>query len=139
MSLSAYLFCGAVAFIGALLHFFLKMGEKQKTARLANVEFFYKQYFQDEMISIIVSGLTILLALMLAGEAFGYKPEVMNLKNGIFAFIGYFGDSIASKVFGLAGKRLDAAIDYKTTELDKANNTLGSPTPATLPTDKPKQ
>jgi hypothetical protein len=43
------------------------------------------------------------------------------------------GTDILLKLFGVVNKRLNAAIDVKTTQADEANGTTAAPTPATKP------
>jgi hypothetical protein len=46
------------------------------------------------------------------------------------------GTDVLLKLFGVVNKRLNTAIDYKTTEADKATGNLDNPTPAE-PVKKP--
>lgn len=46
------------------------------------------------------------------------------------ALLGYAGTDVAMRFFGSWTKRLNAAIDAKTTQADEANNTVNAPTPA---------
>lgn len=47
------------------------------------------------------------------------------------ATVGYSGGDLASKFFSFTQKRIDAAIDHKTTIADKATGNTDAPTPAT--------
>lgn len=132
-----YTVCLLVALIGAAIHFFVKMNNIMKGSKIANVEFFPKRFYNDEKISMIISLLTIFLALFLLGELLDAFPRSVGYKNLAFAFLGYGSDYLASYFFSFAQKRLDQAVDFKTTELDRANGTLDKPTPAVLSTDKP--
>lgn len=136
MSLQIILTCGWVALIGSALHFFIEANDVQKTSLKANVEFKLGRYFRDQKISIIVSLLTIVLAMFTAEEFLNWKAGIMGWKNSVFAFIGFSSDFLANLIFGVGRKRLVAAIDFKTTVADQVSGTLSVPTPSTLPSDK---
>ena len=51
-----------------------------------------------------------------------------NIKIG-FAFIGYTGSDVLNRVFSVANKKLNSAIDYKTNIADGATGNLEKPTP----------
>lgn len=47
----------------------------------------------------------------------------------LFSTLGYTGVDIALRLFSVTNKKINAAIDYKTTQADAANNTTDHPTP----------
>lgn len=133
-----YLSCFSIALIGMGLQTAMAMQSLQKKARLANVEFKAKHYLQEDYLTLVISFLTIVLAMLLINEVLNIKPEVKDYLKFGFAFIGYASNDIASRLFSAANSRVNAAIDYKTTIADKATGTTDTPTPAVKPTDQPK-
>lgn len=130
MTLSLYLNCFLIALLGLLLSMLMSMRALKIKAKLANVEFFPKKYFQDEWISILISLVVIGIFLMFLPWVFNWKPEVIKFSMPIFATVGYMGTDIILKIFSVVNDRINAAIDFKTTQADKANGTLDAPTPA---------
>ena len=128
-----YLSCFAIALIGMALQTAMAMQSLQNKARLANVEFRPKNYLKEDWLTIVISFLTIVLAMLLINEVLNIKPEVKDYLKFGFAFIGYFSNDIASRLFSAANKRVNAAIDYKTTIADKATGNADAPTPAAKP------
>lgn len=130
MTLGLYAKCFAVALIGCALQAVLKIKSIQDKARIANVEFRAATYFKEDWLSLLASLLTIILFLFFIGDILNWKPSVINYALIGFAFVGYTGSDIASRFFSVVNKRINAAIDYKTTEADRMAGTLDKPTPA---------
>jgi hypothetical protein len=134
MTLYVYLECFAVALVGMALHTALKMKSLQDKARLANVEFKLRNYFAQDWLSITASILTIILFLFFIDNILKWKPSVLDYLKILFGFIGYTGSDIASRLFSVVNKKINTAIDYKTTVADEQTGDLGNPTP--LPKNK---
>jgi len=134
MTFQLYLICFAVALVGMALHTALKMKGLQDKAHLANVEFKARSYFAKDWLSIVASVLTIILFLLFVDNILKWKPAIIDYIKIGFGFLGYSGSDIASRIFGVVNKRLNAAIDYKTTIADQTTGTENAPTP--LPTNK---
>jgi hypothetical protein len=126
-----YVVCFVIAFIGMALQTAMAMQNLQTKARLANIEFKPSNYFREDWLTIVISVLTIFMFMFLINDILTIKPEVKGYLKFAFAFIGYFSNDIASRLFSAANKRVNAAIDYKTTIADKATGTTDTPTPAT--------
>lgn len=135
MTFEMYATCFAVAVVGMALNMALKLKSLQDKARLANVEFNAKKYFRNDWLSITASVLTIIMFLLFVDNILVWKPIVQGYLKIGFGFIGYTGSDIASRLFGVVNKRINAAIDYKTTVADAAEGNIESPTP--LPDKKP--
>jgi hypothetical protein len=133
MTFKQYLICFLIAAIGQLLFNVLKIKGLQDKATLANLQFSVKEYFKKDWLSVLASFLTVLLVLACLDSVLKWKPEVVDYIRPIFAFVGYTGSDIASRIFGVMNKRLNDAIDYKTTQADTANGTLNAPTPTAPP------
>ncbi len=102
--------------LGIAIHTALELKGVQKKAKVANEPFVLKDYFKEDWLSIVVSLLTLSLAIFLLGDKGvdnleGWYKDWARL---IFSAIGYMGDSIASRVFGTISNRIDKAIDVKT-------------------------
>jgi hypothetical protein len=136
MNFKQYVICFLIAAIGQLLFNVLKIKSLQDKAALSNVQFKVADYFSKDWLSILASFLTVLLVLFCLDSVLKWKPEVVNYIRPIFAFVGYTGSDIASRIFGVMNKRLNAAIDYKTTIADTTTGTLDAPTPAMPPAPK---
>lgn len=123
-----YLSCFFIATIGSLLQAALYLKNVQAKAQLANVAFDASTYFKKDWLSIVVSMLTIMMFLMLIGEAIKIKPEIVNYIKFGFSFIGYFSQDIASRLFGAMNKKVNDVIDRKTTISDQTTGE-DKPTP----------
>lgn len=130
MELRDYFICFAVAFLGMTLQALLRVRALQDKARKANVEFKVGQYMKDDWVSHVTSIVTIFLFMFFIDEFANFNAKVLDYIKIGFAFIGYTGSDIASRLFSVVNRRINNAIDYKTTQADSANNTLDKPTPA---------
>lgn len=130
MTLSLYLQCFVVAVIGWALQTTLKMRSLQVKAKAANVQFKPTDYFKDDWLSITAAFLTIVLFLLFVSEILDWQAWVISYVKIGFAFVGYTGSDIASRLFSVVNTRINAAIDYKTTISDTQTGTLDKPTPA---------
>lgn len=118
MTLHLYLACFAIALIGMALNTALKMKSLQDKARAANVEFKPGKYFSDDWLSITASLLTIIMFLLFLDNILKWKPAVIDYVKIGFAFIGYTGSDIASRLFGVVNKKINNVIDTKTNIAD---------------------
>jgi hypothetical protein len=137
MTFQLYLVCFAVALVGMALHTALKMKGLQDKARLANVEFKPSSYFKQDWLSLTASFLTIILFLLFIDNILKWKPAVIDFVKIGMAFVGYTGSDLASRIFGVVNKKINLAIDHKTTMADKETGDLEAPTP--LPEKKSTQ
>lgn len=121
MNTHLYLECFLIALIGMALQTALKMKSLQDKARAANVEFKMRQYFSNDWLSIAASMLTIFLFLLVVDNILKWKPVVVDYVKIGFAFIGYTGSDIASRLFGVLNKKINNVIDTKTNIADNVN------------------
>jgi len=138
MTLELYLWCLASAVVGLSFQVSLKIKSISDKARLANVEFSIGKYFKDDVWALISSFVAVIGFMLFMDEVMGFSPYVVKYVKFGFFFVGYVGSDIMLRIMSVANKRINNAIDFKTTELDKANNTLDKPTPAILPKDTAK-
>lgn len=121
--------CG---FIGMILHMLMKAKDLQASARRNNIEFKFSKFFIEDWLSHLISVGSVVLYIFLARRRVLTAPDSMwELILAFSATVGYAGDSLVSRFFSFTTKRIDAAIDHKTTIADQASGTTGVPTPAT--------
>lgn len=130
MNIILYLQCFAVGVIGMTIHAIIKMKHIQDKARRNNIEFKPYEYFVKDWASHVATLLTIIMFMFFIEEFANFNQIVLDYAKIGFAFVGYTGSDIASRLFSVVDKRINSAIDYKTTIADEANGTLDKPTPA---------
>lgn len=130
MTLELYFQCFAVAFLGMVLQALLKIKSIQDKARKANVQFKASEYLRDDWVSHLASLTTIIMVLFLVDEFAHFSAYVMQYMKFGFAFVGYTGSDIMSRIFSVVNRRINNAIDYKTTIADESTGTKDNPTPA---------
>lgn len=138
MTLVLYVWCMASATLGAAISIVMKMQYEKSLSKRSNLQWSMKQFFSDDWLTMLSNQLVIVLALVLCDELIGLDSKVMDHIKFLFALIGFSGNSIALAVFSKATQRAFGGVDFKTTIADTTTNTLDAPTPAVLPTDKPK-
>lgn len=130
MTFALYVQCFAVALCGMLLQALLKVKSIQDKAKKANVQFNPKEYFLDDWLSHSASLVTVIMVMFFVDEFAHFSAYVMQYIKFAFAFVGYTGSDIMSRLFSVVNKRINNAIDYKTTIADEATGTTNQPTPA---------
>jgi hypothetical protein len=130
MTIQLYIICFVVAILGMALQTILKLRSIKTKAALANVSFNPLTYFKEDWLSIAASLITIILTLFFVSEILNWNALVINYVKIGFAFVGYTGSDIMSRLFSVVNARINSAIDYKTTIADTATGTLDKPTPA---------
>lgn len=124
MTIDLYITCFSVALIGMALQTVLKMKSLQDKARAANIAFNPGQYFRQDWLSITASILTIILFLAFLDNILKWKPAVVDYVKIGFAFVGYTGSDIASRLFGVVNKKINSVIDVKTNIADGVNQNI---------------
>lgn len=130
MTTQLYIICFFVALLGMALQALLKIKALQAKSKKANVQFKPKEYIMDDWASHAASVVTILIFIFLVDEFANFSPYVMEYVRFGFAFVGYTGADIASRIFSVVNRRINNAIDYKTTIADTQTGTTETPTPA---------
>lgn len=125
-----YLQYFAVALIGMVLQALLKIKSIQDKARKANVKFSPKEYILEDWVSHLASFTTIIMFLFFVEEIVNVDHRALGFMKVGFAFVGYTGSDIASRLFSVVNRRINNAIDFKTTQADQANGTINEPTSA---------
>lgn len=125
-----YIQCFVVAFLGMCLQALLKIRSIQEKARKANVKFHAKEYLLEDWVSHCASIVTTVMCLFFIDEFTNFYARATDYMKIGFAFVGYTGSDIMSRIFSVVNKRINNAIDYKTTIADTASGTTENPTPA---------
>lgn len=121
-----------VGFLGMLLHMFIKARAIRIKATLSNVKFQFWRYFVDDWLSHLISILAIVLYVYLVRRRVANAPESMHeLILAFSATVGYSGADLVARFFSFTNRRINAAIDHKTTIADEATGNTDAPTPAT--------
>lgn len=137
MILSLYLNCFFISLLGLMLSLLMVLKSQINKAKLANVVFDWKLFFKADLwISVAGTLVMVGMALILLGPFLKKYPAFADntlLTLIIFAAFGYLGSDLASRFFSVVNSRINAAIDYKTTQADAATGNLDAPTPAGKP------
>jgi hypothetical protein len=138
--MNIYISSFLISLIGLALSVIVVIRNTTKKARLANVIFDWKLYWKTDLwMQMAGTILTVSLFLMLLGPFLAKYPKFSDDTFAILVFfsaVGYFGSDVASRFFSVVNSRIDAAIDYKTTQSDAASGNLDAPTPAVKPENK---
>lgn len=118
MTLHLYITCFCVALVGMALQTVLKMKSLQDKAKAANLTFKPITYFREDWLSITASILTIILFLLFLDNILKWHPAVVNYIKIGFAFVGYTGSDIASRLFSVVNRKINDVIDVKTNIAD---------------------
>jgi hypothetical protein len=97
------------------------MKSLQDKAKAANLVFNPGRYFREDWLSITASILTIVLFLLFLDNILKWKPVIVDYIKIGFAFVGYTGSDIASRLFGVVNKKINNVIDVKTNIADGVN------------------
>lgn len=131
MNIYYYLYCFGYSLLGLIFSMLMQMKSLNDKAKAANVIFKPRSFFQNEWTSILLSLTVIGIALFSIPLVFELEPKYIIWIKPLFLPVGYTGTDFMLKVFGIWNKKINNAIDFKTTEADKASGNLNAPTPAT--------
>jgi len=135
-----YLQCFAISLLGLILSLLMVLKSQLNKAKLANVIFDWRLFFKADLwISIAGTLVMVGMALILLGPFLKKYPQFAEntlMILIIFSAFGYLGSDLASRFFSVVNGRINAAIDYKTSQADAASGNLNAPTPASKP-EKP--
>lgn len=118
MNIVLYLTCFGIALLGMAFQTVLKMKSLQEKARVGNITFTPGSYFKNDYLSIIASLLAILIILACLDNIAHWKPAIMDYIKPLFAFVGYTGSDIASRLFSVVNRKINTIIDLKTNKAD---------------------
>lgn len=119
--------CGAV---GMILQMLMKAKSIQEKARKGNIQFKFFEYFTQDWLSHMISVFAIVLFLLLVRRRLHQIPQSMyEIVLAFGATVGYMGADIVSRFFSVTNRKVNEALDHKTTRSDEMDGTLGTPTP----------
>lgn len=126
-----------VGVIGIILQMLMKARSIQTKARLSNVQFKFWSYFVDDWLSHLISLFALALVIFMTRHRLAQiTPDLHEVILGLSATVGYSGADIVSRFFSFTNRRINAAIDFKTTKADEAAGIdPNMPTPATKPNE----
>lgn len=127
--------CFIIGFIGLTIGVLINLRNLKKKSVLANLIFDYKSAFLEDWFIPAINFLIILALWLVLPYRSGKMAEYSDLYViGFFGVAGIMGSVLLSNGLSSVKKRFDAAIDFKTSEADKAAGTIDTPTPAVKPT-----
>lgn len=121
----------AAGLIGMILQMLMKAKSIQDKAKLANIQFKFMEYFTADWISHVISITAVMLFMVLVRRRVLDIPQnLYELVLGASATVGYSGADIVSRFFSATNKKVNAAIDFKTTKSDVSDGVdPNTPTP----------
>jgi hypothetical protein len=128
-----------VGFIGMVLHILMKGRSIQDKAIKANVQFSFFKYLLEDWLSHSISTVAVTLYVLLVKNRVANLDPITatSLHELILAFsatVGYSGADIVSRFFSFTNRKINAAIDHKTTIADLSVGVdPNKPTPAAAP------
>ena len=116
--------------LGILVHVFIQARDLKLSSTKHNIEFKFREYFVGDWLSHIISILVMALFILFINRRLHrVTDDFYEVLLVCSATVGYSGDHLANKLFSATTKRIENAIDYKTSLADKAAGTEGQPTP----------
>lgn len=124
-----------VGVIGMILQMLMKARSIQNKAKLSNVQFNFWSYFVDDWLSHLISLFALALVIFMTRHRLAaITPDLHEVILGLSATVGYSGADIVSRFFSFTNRRINAAIDHKSTIADVSSGIDPHvPTPATKP------
>jgi hypothetical protein len=108
-----YAECLGASLFGALFHLFLKLDSKAKEAKKLEKVFSAKEYISDEKFALAANVCVQILLLIWMPEIITKYPALEGWLVTMNAMVGYFGSSIAIKVFEFLGNKFSKATEIK--------------------------
>lgn len=103
--------CGT---LGVIFDCCLKANSLKRKASIGNVPFTVKNYLSEDIISIILSFVSVVIWLLLFGEVATRFAQIENFQRVTFVLMGGFGSHIIQYFFSVAEKKIMNIIDQKT-------------------------
>ena len=131
MTHELYIQCVIAALIGNVVHILFKIISLVKEHKVANIEFTFKGYLKDDK-WVIMADLASAFALVFIVDEWVVDDSyawILSKMKSIFFFVGLTGSYVIMYFGSVATKKLQKAIDYKTSIADTASGTLDQPTP----------
>lgn len=114
-STTVYLLAGS---LGVLLQICLKVNALKVQSKVANHSFSFKDYFRDDVFTILGSFITVIIGVICLDEIIGLNAGIEKYVKWFFVFVGFTGSSIIQSAFSVTSKKIQAIIDVKTNIAD---------------------
>jgi len=109
----------ACGLVGMILQMLMKAKSIQDKARAGNIQFKFFEYFTADWVSHLISTFAVVLFLLLVRRRLHQIPQSMyELVLAFGSTVGYAGADIVSRFFSVTNKRVNAALDFKSTKSD---------------------
>lgn len=108
------LICMVLAILGVACHTLLKANGLKSDAKVANLEFSFKEYLLNDWISITLSILAGIAWVFLFDEAARNYPDIQNWLRGSFFVVGLSGSYLIQRLSNKTKKAINKAVDVKT-------------------------
>ena len=129
MTTELYIKCFIACLIGNILHVLVKIMSLQKDHKVANLEFSVIKYLKDDAWALVTDVFASFCLVYVVDEILSIDSRLMDKIKIVFIFIGFSGSYVILQVMSVAKSNFRKAVDYKTTQADKANGTIDKPTP----------
>ena len=113
-----YLIYSLAGALGVVLQICIKVNVLKNNSKTANHAFSYKEYFKDDLFTIIGSFTTVAIAIICIDEIVGLNSKIAEYVKWFFVFVGYTGSSIIQVAFSVTAKKIQAIVDVKTNIAD---------------------
>lgn len=115
MDFLTYSLCFFAGLLGVALHVFaVKIPQTKTRATVANIQFTYTAFFQDELAAILASVISLMIYVVCLKELLAYQPVIKPFITFGSVFVGYTGSSIIIAILGKASAKINAVVDTKT-------------------------
>lgn len=110
----------------------------QQDHKVANLEFSIGKYIRNDKYALIVDALASFALVYLADEWLDFDDRITGKLKSIFVFVGFTGSYVILQMMSVAKANFRKAVDHKTSQSDKLDDTLDKPTPTEPPKETKK-
>jgi hypothetical protein len=120
MSLFTTISCILMAILGQAVHItFIALPDAELSAKKANAEFSFEQYFKKDARQIIGTAIVCIMLAIGYSELVSWEPSLANWPKWIFALTGFCGSTVAVKAFSKTKSAILSMIDKKANAIDE--------------------
>jgi hypothetical protein len=129
MTIMIFVQCFIAGLLGIFWHMLMKIKGLRSRAIAANQNFSFSAYFQKDWFSILISVVSVAIAIYILDELLHFKPGLADWTKAFFIAVGFMGDSVLQSLLSKSEKQILDIIDKKTNVADSVLN-------GNVPTDK---
>lgn len=122
MTIMIFLQCFIAGLLGIAFHTLMKIKGLRGRAIAANQSFSFGAYFQKDWFSILISVVSVAIAIYILDELIHFKPGIKDWTKAFFVAIGFMGDSLLQSLLSKSEKQILNIIDKKTNIADTVLN-----------------